>query len=292
MASKLTETGKAPCFPLYYGTFSAIAKEYKSDISDEYSLVKYNNDFQKNRDRLFKVTEIDIDMSEDEYDSDESEDIEDNSFEELKTDIDSILNLETLDNISKNEKTVLNTENTAEELSDCESIELEDHTIKNIDASHFDEIIDNNNTFKYCSLKDFPVQLLISEQLEITLQDLIEDTEISEEEWCSILFQVCFGLAVAQKHYDFVHNDLHVGNIMFKKTDIEYLYFKVNKKYFKVPTFGKITKIIDFGRATFKFNNNIYFSSVFDEDGDAEGQYDYPEGNTLNNCKFKPNLSF
>lgn len=292
LASKLTETGKAPCFPLFYGTFSAIAKEYKSDISEEYSLVKYNQDFQKNRDHVFNITEIDIDMSDDE----EEEELSDDNFEEVNTNLENILELETLDdnNFTKN----INNQNqnsdcndSDNELSDNE--DFNDPTIKSIDAKHsFEEILDNNNTFKYCCLKDFPVQLLISEQLEITLQDLIEETEISEEEWCSVLFQICFGLSVAQKNHDFVHNDLHVGNIMFKKTDIEYLYFKVNKKYFKIPTFGRITKIIDFGRATFKFNNNIYFSSVFDEDGDAEGQYDYPEENNFSNCKFKPNPSF
>ena len=34
------------------------------------------------------------------------------------------------------------------------------------------------------------------------------------------------------------------------------------------------------------------FSSVFDEEGDAEGQYDYPESNSLKGCKHKPNPSF
>ena len=136
------------------------------------------------------------------------------------------------------------------------------------------------------------MQILISEKLEYTLEELVESNDVEEDEWLSILFQICFGLAVAQKNHNFVHNDLHISNIMFKKTDIEYLYYRVNKKYFKIPTFGKITKIIDFGRATFEFEGNLYFSSVFDEEGDAEGQYDYPENNSLKGCKHKPNPSF
>ncbi len=79
---------------------------------------------------------------------------------------------------------------------------------------------------------------------------------------------------------------------MFKETNIEFLYFKVFNKYYKVPTFGKITKIIDFGRATFKVNNKIYFSDVFKKNEDAGGQYTYPYQNSLKNCKIPPNKSF
>ena len=41
------------------------------------------------------------------------------------------------------------------------------------------------------------------------------------------------------KKYNFVHNDLHSSNIMFKNTELEYLYFNFKSKYFKIPTFWK-----------------------------------------------------
>lgn len=282
LASKLTETGKSPIFPLYYGTFSAIANEYKSDITEEYSLVKYNNDFQKNRGYTFDITEIEMDIPE------KIEELID--LEEINSDIKNILGLEELDSIET-------TENENENESGSEISEELDNkgglVVTELKDNHdFKEILDNNNTFKYCSLKNFPVQVLISEKLELTLEDLCEDEELQEDEWLSILFQICFGLSVAQKHHNFIHNDLHISNVMFKKTDIEFLYFQVNKKFFKIPTYGKITKIIDFGRATFEINKQLYFSNVFDENGDAEGQYSYPEDNSLKNCKHKPNPSF
>ena len=86
------------------------------------------------------------------------------------------------------------------------------------------------------------------EMMDGTLDNYIDKTDnnISETEWKSILFQICFGLAVAQKAYDFVHNDLHSSNIMFKNTNKEYLYFSFKGNYFRIPTCGKITKIIDF----------------------------------------------
>ena len=130
--------------------------------------------------------------------------------------------------------------------------------------------------------------------LSMTLDNYIDkmDNKISDIEWKSILFQICFGLSVAQKEYNFIHNDLHSSNIMFKNTKIEFLYYKFGEKYFKIPTFNKITKIIDFGRATFNYKNKLFFSDVFKKNGDAEGQYTYPYNNNLKNCKIKPNYSF
>ena len=63
-------------------------------------------------------------------------------------------------------------------------------------------------------------------------------------------------------------------------------------KIFKIPTFGKISKIIDFGRATFTYKKQLFFSDVFRKEGDAEGQYSYPYNNSLKDCKIKPNKSF
>jgi serine/threonine protein kinase len=146
----------------------------------------------------------------------------------------------------------------------------------------------------YCCIEDYPVQINCIEKLEYTLDNYIENTQnnISEVEWKSIIFQICFGLSVAQKQYDFVHNDLHSSNIMFKETELEYLYYNFKGNCFKIPTFGKITKIIDFGRATFNYKNKVFFSDVFKKHGDAEGQYSYPYLNNLKNCKIKPNKSF
>ena len=46
-----------------------------------------------------------------------------------------------------------------------------------------------------------------------------------------------------------------------------------NKIYYKVPTFGKIFKIIDFGRAIYKFNGQLMCSDSFHPRGDAASQY-------------------
>ena len=153
---------------------------------------------------------------------------------------------------------------------------------------------DNGKFSQFSRLNDFPVQVICMEDCGITLDQLISDKkyEIENTEWKSILFQICFGLAVTQKKFNFVHNDLHSSNIMLKKTDIEYLYFHKNNTYYKIPTFNKITKIIDFGRATFNIEHNIFLVMYLVKNGDAEGQYSYPYHNTFKNCKSKPNFSF
>jgi len=128
-------------------------------------------------------------------------------------------------------------------------------------------------------LKHTPLQLLFMEKLEGTLEDIIKDPEISNLSNLlkSCLFQISFSLSYLQKHYQFTHNDLHINNIMYKTTDRKFLYYKFNNIYFQVPTYGKIFKIIDFGRSIFTFKNKTFMNDVFSKYGEAGGQYYYPE---------------
>ena len=75
---------------------------------------------------------------------------------------------------------------------------------------------------------------------------------------------------------------------MLVNTNSEFIYIKYKQYYYKIPTFGKISKIIDFGRATFRIGDKLFFSDVFKKYGDAEGQYSYPYNNTLKKCKILP----
>tara|TARA_Y100000590_G_scaffold152169_1_gene174762 strand:- start:355 stop:918 length:564 start_codon:yes stop_codon:yes gene_type:complete len=79
---------------------------------------------------------------------------------------------------------------------------------------------------------------------------------------------------------------------MYKKTDKKYLIYYYNKKYYKVPTFGKIYKIIDFGRAIYKYKNNLICSDSFYSDGDAATQYNMGPFFNPKKTEIKPNFSF
>ena len=62
---------------------------------------------------------------------------------------------------------------------------------------------------------------------------------------------------------------------MFKKIDTEFKYYRYRKQYFKVPTFNRETKVIDFARGIIQIGKKTYFSDVFKKEGDAGGQYNY-----------------
>ena len=168
--------------------------------------------------------------------------------------------------------------------------ELSDVDKDNLSMTDFE---DKPGNMYYIKCEKMPVSLSFMEKLDDTLDNILDDDyNMSELEWFSMFFQVSFGLAVAQKYFNFVHNDLHSSNVMFKKTLLKYLYFQVDNQYYRIPTYGKITKIIDFARGTFKFGDRWVFSDQFKEDGDAHGQYDYPVDGSLKNCEHKPNPSF
>lgn len=132
------------------------------------------------------------------------------------------------------------------------------------------------NSKIYLYLKKIPLKQIILEKLDGTLEDYVTQKRFDINIIVSCFFQITFCLAYLQKHYKFTHNDLHIDNIMYTSTKYEYLYYKYNNKYFKVPTYGKIFKIIDYGRSVFEFNNKKYFSDCFSKHGEADGQYKYP----------------
>lgn len=168
--------------------------------------------------------------------------------------------------------------------------ELSDFDPEKLSLSEFEN---NGNNLYYVKCEKMPVNLCLMEKLDQTLDDLLDDGyNMSDNEWFSVFFQVSFGLAIAQKYFSFVHNDLHSSNVMFKETQLRYIYFQIGNNYYKIPTYGKITKIIDFARGTFKLGDRWIFSDQFKDDGDAWGQYDYPVDGTLKNCEHKPNPSF
>ena len=122
-------------------------------------------------------------------------------------------------------------------------------------------------------LQQFPVQIICMEQCDNTIDYLIDNGKLSEDQWFSALMQIIMILITYQKMFSFTHNDLHTNNIMYVPTNNKFIYYYYNKKHYKVPTYGKIYKIIDFGRAIYKFNGKIFCSDSFQIGGDAATQY-------------------
>jgi hypothetical protein len=139
---------------------------------------------------------------------------------------------------------------------------------------------------------NFPVEVIMLERCTKTLDYLMVKDILSDEEWEAALMQIVITLATYQKLFSFTHNDLHTNNVMFIETEKEYIYYFFNKKYYKVPTFGRIFKIIDFGRSIYKFNSKFICSDSFHKSGDAATQYNCePYFDEKKPC-IHPNYSF
>jgi hypothetical protein len=144
----------------------------------------------------------------------------------------------------------------------------------------------------FLTLQKFPVQVICMENCESTLDELIINTDLSHDEWMSALMQIIMTLITYQKLFSFTHNDLHTNNIMYIPTNKKFLYYLYKKKYYKVPTFGKIFKIIDFGRAIYKFDNKLFCSDSFQTGGDAVTQYNTEPYFNDKKPRLEPNFSF
>jgi len=140
----------------------------------------------------------------------------------------------------------------------------------------------------------FPVELIFMEKLEYTLDTIMIDDEdkLNDEEWLSILMQVIMTLIVYQNVFSFTHNDLHTNNIMFVNTNKQFLYYKYQGVYYKVPTFGRIAKIIDFGRSIYKYNGVVMCSDSFKPGEDAATQYNTEPYFNPSKPRLEPNMSF
>ena len=142
-------------------------------------------------------------------------------------------------------------------------------------------------------IPQFPVQVIGMEYCENTFDDLILSDELKDEkEWFSAFMQIIMILITYQKTFAFTHNDLHTNNVMYNTTDKKYLFYCYKKKYYKVPTFGKIFKIIDFGRSIYKYNGKVFCSDSFQNGGDAATQYNTEPYFNDKKPRLEPNYSF
>ena len=181
-----------------------------------------------------------------------------------------------------------------EEEDDEEESDGSNQHIESCTNSEISEYSSSINENVNCVIHKFPVQIICMEQMDETLDDYIENNEMSDMEWKSCLIQVMFILTTYQKCFDFTHNDLHTNNIMYVNTDKKYIYVKYNNQYYKVPTFGKIYKIIDFGRAIYKYKGKQLCSDSynFKSKEDAANQYNFEPYRNYSKPEILPNKSF
>ena len=160
------------------------------------------------------------------------------------------------------------------------------------DEDDNDDKTDDDNEELFVKIKKFPVNIFAMECCDNTLDAHIMKNDVNENEWDSITLQILMILITFQKKFSFTHNDLHTNNIMYVNTTMEYIYYCINGIYYKVPTYGRLYKIIDFGRAIYKFKNQLICSDSFHKNGDAGTQYNFEPYFNNKKPRLEPNYSF
>ena len=160
-----------------------------------------------------------------------------------------------------------------------------------------------DGNFDIClEIPNMPIILIAQEAQEGVMDDLLDEDEIDgckrgsaawEARWIAWLFQVISVLTFLQSSICFTHNDLHSNNILWRKTDKAFLFYKKKDgTMWKVPTYGKIFTIIDFGRSIFRLGKHLWVSDDHWPDQDAGDQYNFGPFFDHHKPKVVPNPSF
>jgi hypothetical protein len=306
----------------FYGAFIGYKKNFNYDIIDDMDAIHCNSYFYRNNNVLFDTPEnFDSNFFDDssrKYKNkiqigNDNSDISISSFESdvldnfsdkkrIVNDNNSENEIITFDDISKMEENPLINKEKEEDDGYSSSVSSNSsHTNhSNLEEScgeyeteeeDSDEEYDDDEKI-LLKIRKFPVQMICLEKCTETLDYLMTEGDLSEKEWVSALFQVVVILYTYQKCFNMTHNDLHTNNIMFVETDKKFLYYCVEGKHYKVPTYGKIFKIIDFGRSIYKYNNNIFCSDSFRPNGEAATQYNCEPYLNSKKPRLEPNMSF
>jgi hypothetical protein len=171
----------------------------------------------------------------------------------------------------------------------------DDPVINSIDKITEDDsiplrVIDKNGL--YLEYKELPCYLLVTEKLTEDISYIEENELLTYEIVLSFTFQIFSAIITMNTLFGLKHNDLHFGNIMIKKTDKQFLYYSIGNTYYKIPTYGFIICIFDWGRATYNFNNYIGKNNIFTSSRDCFNQYIYQKINNkgYNTIKLDKNI--
>lgn len=325
MASRLVETGRSPHFCRFYGTFNTRAPTYSYDITQDMPNIEGESWYREGlASGAFKIIAVDP------YDPSIFAEVT-RPWENVRSRLDALANAYSLtasSTDSNHSEVSSDTDSDVSSLSELEEADIpvsgtatvrprvrlervESGMLEPLDDEDDEESEEEDDTEYRVILENYPVQITVIERGDGTMDELIDDevdnaTEdmrlTKEQRWTAWIFQVVAALTTAQATYDFVHNDLHAGNVLWTGTGETHLYYHVRgapggDRFYRVPTFGRIMKIIDFGRATFRppatsNGNRLWFPDAYAPDADAGGQYNCGPYFNRDEPKVTPNKSF
>ena len=150
--------------------------------------------------------------------------------------------------------------------------------------------IDNETV--YATLPAFPVNAIFMEDCGTTMDELILGETLTDDEWFSMLMQIVLILATYQRCFAMTHNDLHSNNVLFVPTKRTHIYYQLEGKVYCVPTYGRLFRIIDFGRAIYTFDGKHFCSNTFQKGDVSSSQYNCEPYFNPRKPRVEPNYSF
>ena len=310
LSSKLMELHDFKHSIDYYGSFSAVQKKFKMNIADDYEYLNTSNFFLDNVNKLFRISKGRVSSISNHNSRGNRNKLIISGDDDVISDV-SVLDLTVPEiELSTLEEIYVQVKDKDEESSDSDdedddeddededdddNDEDEDGLSESSDASEEDEASDTSEDESpalFAYVENFPVQMICLEKCTGTLDELFVDEEINEETGAGALFQIIMTMLAYQTAYKFTHNDLHTNNIMYVSTNEDFLYYKYNNICYKVPTYGRIFKIIDFGRSIYTYKGKTLCSDSFAPGGDAATQYNFEPYYNSKHPVIEPNYSF
>ena len=291
MLSKFREAGHSPHFSLFYGAYLGIAKKYYYNITEEFSHLRSKAWFWRQcKANHFSLVGFEGDTP-------------------LPLDNPLLIPPETLsesDSESESESEGNLSEFGDQDGSNVELTSLHSASIttessspssRSSSGSEYSDEIDENITL-FAAINEFPTLLMFLETNTATMDSLLYDEDASDQptyelQWTAWIFQVIAALCQIQSLWAMTHNDLHSNNILWTETTEEFLYYSMaDGRKWKVPTFGKLFRIIDFGRAIYTHNDVLCISDDYLSDNEAGSQYNFGPIYDPNYPRIYPNPSF
>ena len=329
--SAFRENNLTPHCVLYYGASTGISKKYQYNISLEYDTYRQCRWFWKgmkshsarltvirgdadveeipNFEEIYKdITSCPFEDTDSEVSEIELEPVTDKDVPEI-SDVESIKSF-TFDNIEEDAQNVKDIFEINKKVTKRVSLKKNESSSDEESSSDSDGLTSSDGSDESVELDldicleipNMPVILIYQEAQEGVMDNLLDEDEIDEHKrgsqgwearWIAWLFQVISVLSFLQNAICFTHNDLHSNNILWRKTDKKFLFYKAKDgTIWRVPTFGKIFTVIDFGRSIFRLGKHLWVSDDHWPDQEAGDQYNFGPFFDHTLPKNPPNPSF
>lgn len=315
--SRFRELNLTPHCILYYGSYTGISESYQYNITQEYDTYRQCRWFWKGMETHgAKLTVLQDGVSPEDmeefyreittcpFEEESDSEIELEPLDEKEdSDVESVTSVtfDTLEEHAENTTDMMKLHHRITRTS-LKHTDRSPSSVADSESESSDDMSEEIPLDICLELPNMPVILIAQEAQDGVMDHLLDEDELDghkrntpewEARWMAWLFQVVAALTFLQRAICFTHNDLHSNNILWRKTDKPYLYYEMQDgSRWRVPTYGKIMTIIDFGRSIFRLGRRLWVSDDHWPDQDAGDQYNFGPFFNPSQPKVFPNPSF